>query len=105
MSDFESKLREENKSNMELFSYNGGEAQLKHIKDLFTNYIKNSKMIQNISLIYSIFTQDVDQITTIFLKNFANVFILVFQNKSIKFEKTSSPHLFSNSSYFQKNFQ
>ena len=39
----ETKLKEENEFIKELFNFNGDEAQFKHIKELFTNYIRNSK--------------------------------------------------------------
>ena len=42
MSRIESKLIEENENNKELFNFNGNEAQLKHLKELFTNYIRDS---------------------------------------------------------------
>ena len=43
MSEIESKLIEENENMKELFNFNGNEIQLKHIKELFTNNISNSK--------------------------------------------------------------
>ena len=45
MCEFESKLKEENEINKELFNFNGDETQHKHLKDVFTNYIKNSKNV------------------------------------------------------------
>ena len=41
MSEIESKLKEQNEYIKELFNFDAGEAELKHIKELFTNYIKN----------------------------------------------------------------
>ena len=43
MSIIESKLKEESLFHKELFKFNGSESQLKHIKELFTNLIQNSK--------------------------------------------------------------
>ena len=43
MSGFESKLKEENENNKELFNFNANEAQSNDIQELFTNSIKNSK--------------------------------------------------------------
>ena len=43
MSDLESKMKEANECHKELFNFNGDETQLEHIKELFTNDIRNSK--------------------------------------------------------------
>ena len=43
MSEYESKLKEENVNIKELFNFNGYEVQFKHIKELFPNYIRKSK--------------------------------------------------------------
>ena len=42
MSEVEVKLKEQNEIYKELYNYNGGEDQLKHLKEVFTNFIKNS---------------------------------------------------------------
>ena len=43
MSEIESKLKEEGGIIKEVLNFNGDESQLKHIKEIFTNYVKNSK--------------------------------------------------------------
>ena len=43
MSFIESKLKKENENYKKLFDFNGNETQLKHLKEFFINYIKNSK--------------------------------------------------------------
>ena len=54
MSEIESKLNEENENIKELFSFNGGKSQLKHIKEHFIDFIKNSNNGSNyfIELLY-----------------------------------------------------
>ena len=42
MSDFESKLKEENELIKELFNFNGDETRHQHLKEILTNYIRNS---------------------------------------------------------------
>ena len=43
MSEIESKIQEENEIIKKLFNFNGDDAQLKHIKEIFPDFIKNSK--------------------------------------------------------------
>ena len=43
LSEIESNLREENECIKELFNFNGSQSQLQHVKELFSNFIKNSK--------------------------------------------------------------
>ena len=43
MNTFESKLKEENEFIKELFNFNGDEMKLKHINEIFSNNIINSK--------------------------------------------------------------
>ena len=43
MCENESQLKEENENIKELFSSNGNKTQFKHLKEVFTNFIKNSK--------------------------------------------------------------
>ena len=45
MCDEDSKLKEENENYKELFNFYGEEAHLKHLKEVFTNLIKNSNNI------------------------------------------------------------
>ena len=93
MSDFESKIKEANELIKEIFNPNGSQTQLKHIIEVFINLIK-------------IATHNVGHITIVFPKNSLNVFILVSQNKPMRFNKTSKEtEIFSNLSCFQKNFQ
>ena len=42
MNDIEWELKEVNEYIKELFNFNGGETQLKHFKETFTNYINDS---------------------------------------------------------------
>ena len=48
MSEIEIKLKQTNENNKELFNFSGGEAQLKHLKEVFTDTIKQSKQVSNI---------------------------------------------------------
>ena len=43
MSEFESKLKEENENYKKLFNFKGSETQMKYFKKTLTNFIKNSK--------------------------------------------------------------
>ena len=100
MSEIESKLKEENEFIKELFNFNEGEAQLKHLKEKITN----KQMVQIISFFYLNITQNAGQINRMFPKNLLNVFILISQTKLMKFNKKSKRKIFSNSLSFQKNF-
>ena len=43
MNESESTLKEVNSIQKELFNFNGDDAQLKHLKEVITHFIKNSK--------------------------------------------------------------
>ena len=43
MKKIEHELKENNETIKELFNFNGGESQLNHLIEIFTNYIMNSK--------------------------------------------------------------
>ena len=43
MSESESTLKEVNSNQKELFNFNGDDAQLKHLKEVNTHFIKNTK--------------------------------------------------------------
>ena len=83
---------------------------LKPILNISKIFLPNASthqiMVKNISQIYLIFTQNAGHINTQFLKSSLNAFILLFQNKSMKFDNILREiHVSSNSLFFQKDSQ
>ena len=46
MWEIECQFKEENENIKKLFYFNGDETQIKHLKEVFSNFNKNSKMVQ-----------------------------------------------------------